>query len=684
MIATAASIMFASPRYGKLPDTEKLHVEARFDLMQRLDAAANKKQAFAQESLRTHNGVRLSVGAIRKLYYEKWVASGRDWESLINEARCPKETSGLEPATVEWWHQLCYRHGGDRRHKAAWRELRRAWRRGDEIPGLAEPAPRGRAQPLPAGLSYRNLMQKKYKPTKLADRTARIGLKAAASLLPGVLTTRAGLPFGARYMFDDMWHNKEVTVPGQLGGRRLLQFHCLELLSACQFARGYKPEILNDATGRFERLKERELLFLLAHVLCTVGYNAEGCQLMMEHGTANVAARVEDLLGRISGGAITVGRGSLSTGALAPGLYGGQSGGSGRFKAALESLGGFIQSESSDRLLLPADTGGNARLDRPEELHGRLAHLEKLQKAQLMVPEELREIMRLPAPPLWQAIQVLDAIQEEVNCRDDHDLEGWEACGFLLSEYRLSAQEDFRPATTLLQLPEPARLAIEATIKADPRLQRARRLSPREVFDGLSHTLTRLPAHVLPSLIGMEHAETRRVGKDGDFHFDDIELGADEHHFEGVCTDAEGNRRRLPAGEKFATFASSLDPLRMHLCDARGCYVGSVERITLASKADPHGFARAAGRKMAAHRELLAPVLAAARPLLKRMQQDIAINNAVLAHAEGARPASAPKAVQRARQDRRAALDAELAQAAQSTTTTEPAEGPLYDDSGES
>lgn len=681
MIATSVSIMFSSPRYGALPDSEKLHVVARHDLMLRLDAAGNKKQAFAHEALRTHNGRLLSVGAIRKIYHEKWIASGRSWESLINEARCPKETSALDPLTREWWHQLCHRHGGDRRHKAAWRELHRAWRRGDEIPAVAAASPRGRAQPLPRGLSYRNLMHKKNRPTKLADRVARIGLKSAADLLPGVLTTRAGLSFGARYMFDDMWHNKEVTVPGQMGGRRLLQFHVLELLSACQFARGYKPELLNDATGRFERLKERELLFLLAHVLCTVGYNAEGCQLMMEHGTANVAARIEELLARISGGAITVGRGSLSTGALAPGLYGGQSGGSGRFKAALESLGGFIQSESSDRLLLPADTGGNARVDRPEELTGRLAHLEKLQKAQLMVPAELRSIMRLPAPPVWQAIQVLDAIQEEVNCRDDHDLEGWEACGFLLSEYRLSAQEDFRPATTLLQLPEPARLAIEAAIQADRRLQRARRLSPREVFDGLSGSLTRLPAHVLPALIGMEHAETRRVGKDGDFHFDDIELGADEHHFEGVVTEASGTKRRLPAGEKYATFASTLDPLHMHLCDARGAYVGSVERIVLSSKADPAGFARAAGRKMAAHRELLAPVLAAARPLLKRMQQDIAINNAVLAHADGARTPEAPKAVQRAKQQRSAALNAEIAAAARTQANTEEPTGSLYDES---
>ena len=101
MIATTQSIMFSSPRYASLPDEEKLHVEKRHELMLRLDAAGNKKQAFALEALRTHNGARLSEGAIRKMYYEKWLASGRDWEQLINQARCPRDTAGLPETTVE-------------------------------------------------------------------------------------------------------------------------------------------------------------------------------------------------------------------------------------------------------------------------------------------------------------------------------------------------------------------------------------------------------------------------------------------------------------------------------------------------------------------------------------------------------------------------------------------------------
>jgi hypothetical protein len=94
--------------------------------------------------------------------------------------------------------------------------------------------------------------------------------------------------------------------------RRVLQFHCLELLSASQIGRGMKPEILNDSTGKMERLKAREMLFLLAHVLGNRGYNPEGCLLVMELGTATVDERVERLLHDISGGKLRIERGTTS------------------------------------------------------------------------------------------------------------------------------------------------------------------------------------------------------------------------------------------------------------------------------------------------------------------------------------------------------------------------------------
>jgi hypothetical protein len=631
MIATTASIMLNDAGYGRLADSEKPHVAAKLAAMQRIDRAENKAAAIRAETLHLIAGRSYSEGAIRKLYYDQWRASGRAWSSLINRARVPARECPLPQAAIDRWHELVFQFRG--KHKAAHRSLTRAWQAGQPIPGFEDS---DRTPELPRGLSYENLMRPKYRPTKLAGRVASIGLAAAQEFLPGVLTSRVGLAFGSRFVFDDMWHDFKVNVPGQMGARRLLQFHCLELLSACNCARGLKPELLNDRTGRFERLKEREMLFLLAHVLGNIGYNPEGCVLMMEHGTANVSGRVESLLSDLSGGKLTVGRGSISGSPLAPGLYAGQSKGNFKFKAALESWGNLAHNETADRLMFQAQTGSNSRLNAPEELHGQDKHHNQLCQAMLALPPALRDLVRLPATPLVQAIEFVERVQEAINARTEHDIEGWEQCGFVASEYRVHPSHQWSPMTEIAEMPEALRAAAAAAVEQDPRLSRQRKLSPREVFDGLRPTLTRIRAHHVPAILGMENASERRLAKDGRFAFEDQDMGPGDHIYDGLARDEEGHVQRLPAGETFATFVSTLDPVRLHVCDARGRYLGWCERTLVPSKADSHGFARACGRKAREHRELLAPVLAAAAPIMRRQAEDAAANAALFAAAQGA------------------------------------------------
>ncbi|MCX6953375.1 MAG: hypothetical protein NTV51_14580, partial [Verrucomicrobia bacterium] len=286
---TSATVraMLASEEYGSLPDHEKPHLKARVAMMERIEAAPKKQPAIEAEVCRLHAGERYSEGAIRKLYYDKWVAGGRTWNTMINRSRVPVEAAGLEPAMIVKWHQLFFRFSG--RARAAYRELQREWKRGVPFPGFAD---QGRTKQLPLGLSYSNLMRDKYRPTAATKRVARIGLRAADEFLPDVLSTRAGMKPGSFLMFDDIWHDLYCSVPGQIGARRVLQFHSLELFSGAQIARGMKPEILNDSTGKMERLKEREMLFLFAHTLGSRGYNPEGCTCVMELGTATVPERV--------------------------------------------------------------------------------------------------------------------------------------------------------------------------------------------------------------------------------------------------------------------------------------------------------------------------------------------------------------------------------------------------------
>lgn len=663
--------MVNSPVYGLLPDDEKPQLKARLGLCERIDSAKNRAEAIRQESTRLHCGQPLSHGAIHKLYYDKWLAGGRDWQKLINRSRVPERDIGLAPETIAHWHQLCNRYMG--RMLAAWRQLERDWRHGHTIPGLPADAA-SRPADLPRSLSYSNLTRKKYAPSKVAISTARVGLSAAADYLPGVLSTRVGLAPGSHFFYDDIWHDFEVSVPNQLGSRRLLQFHCLELLSGCQVARGMKPELLNAATGRFERLKEKEMLFLFAHVLGNIGYNPEGCVQGMEHGTANVDERVDRLLYDASGGKLTIARGGIQNPALADGLYAGRGKGNFKFKAALESLGNLIHNETGDRLLLPAQVGNNMRLNAPDELHGRNKHLDQLQKCALLLPAHLREIVTAEiTPPLHRAIELVDAIQERINDRTDHDLEGWEACGFTRALFRLAPEQAWQPQTQLREMVPAVRAAIEAAILADPRLVKARYMSPREVYtERVRPVLTRLPSHLCIQMIGTEHATERRVGKDGRFHFEDMDLGPGEHHYETqLHTDAGATRDTLRDGERYATFVSTLDPLRLHVCDARGGYLGWVERTRTYTKGDAEGFARAAGKAQAASRARLAPVLAAARPLIERDMQATENANQVLAEVAAraveqhaaTRTATAPKGEAASKQRNRAAQMAAAAAA---------------------
>ncbi|MDR2673884.1 MAG: hypothetical protein LBC18_03205, partial [Opitutaceae bacterium] len=196
-VETAAGHFWLAPDFGALPDAARRDTTARVALCERLDAAPRKAEAAAAEALRPVAGRVLSARTILNLWRGKWVATGRDWRSLIDRARWPDaERRRHDPAFVAHWHQLCWRFKGERRHRRAYRELERQWRAGEAMPGLADFAPGGRPGPLPEGCSYATLMRPPCRPTRLADRVANVGLKAAAPLLPGVLSTRAGLPFG--------------------------------------------------------------------------------------------------------------------------------------------------------------------------------------------------------------------------------------------------------------------------------------------------------------------------------------------------------------------------------------------------------------------------------------------------------------------------------------------------------
>jgi hypothetical protein len=200
-----------------------------------------------------------------KRKYHTWRKRG--WRGLINRAKVSKSTkTNLHPDFIEWWKKLCLEN--QRKCSPAYRQFFEHFRRGEPIPGIGPEITR--CSILPQSFSYRNLMR--FAPTQFEITAARIGRSAAAKFRPTVITSRVGLKVGQRYVFDDFWHDFEVVSIGNRQRSRLLQLHAHDLASACQFARGLKPRLRDEASGKSTQLNQDEMLFLLARVLSEFGH----------------------------------------------------------------------------------------------------------------------------------------------------------------------------------------------------------------------------------------------------------------------------------------------------------------------------------------------------------------------------------------------------------------------------
>jgi hypothetical protein len=527
----------------------------------------------------------------------------------VDDRKAPT-ARGLSPELIDFWKGLCERN--QRKCKPAHRELVRRFFAGEDIPGLEPGIARDR---LPMGLSYDNLMR--HQPSEFELKVARIGRSAGASHRPLIHTTRVGMDIGQQYMFDDIWHDFKVAVLGQRRTSRLLQLHALDVFSGCQFARGCKPRIEDEMSGRSIGLKENEMLFLTLHCLSEYGYDPRGCTLLVEHGTAALSEEVEKMLADVTGGVVTVSRSGIEGASAFAGAYGGRSKGNFRLKASLESLGNLIHNETGSGLLIPGQTGSNSRINLPEELHGRDRHHDALARAMVALPEHRRNLLRLPVLELNQAIQLIEDIQERINRRTDHELEGWLEAGLTTVDYHVPGV-GLIPGHELARKPAAAQDVIIAAGEPMPR-----RLSPREVFDSRRHRLARLRpeqvARVMASRMGREVTVKNHAIVLQDAEISPAPLRYLAHHFAD--------------GTKFKIVVNPFSPKVAHLFDSAGRWVGVVELMNVVSRVDIDGLHAEMGRAREIERELLEPVARRGAELTRQRIADARHNAEVLSDA---------------------------------------------------
>ena len=608
--------------YSALPEPVKQEAAFWAAIVSEIDRARERNRTI-EEIARRYDGSRsVSVANVRRKYY---AYRRHGWKALVNRRKLTKHAAakldacggpiGQPAAFAEYWKAL--QEDFQRKSRPAYRELLRRYRAGEQIPGIGTwrtvwaekygghaPDHTPIDIPLPQGWSERNLAR--IRPTKYELTATRQGRSAAAKYRPLVVTTRAGMAPGQIYVFDDVWHDNKVNWLGvNKTAMRPLEFSCLDLFSGCQIAWGAQPMTVNEATQKREVLRETEMRFLLCHVLCVIGYHPSGCALHVEHGTAAIRDDLADALFNWTGGAVTVARGGLEGAATHDGFFRGRSKGNSRFKAALESHHNLKHNELA---ALPGQVGKD-RDHAPEELHGRDRYNNTLIKAMSRLPADRAQLLRLPYLEFNQWKQIVGQVYERINARTDHQLEGWEAAGLVVSEYSLGEGSAWQPMTRLLEMPPDQRAAAEKLIDQPGRV-RMRRLSPAEVWAAGRPDLVRLDPHYVPLILGHRNAKMLRVQDNHSFTFRDRRLGPGEHVYYAQAETAEGQTIMLEPGRTYSVYATPFDTSAVFVATERNEFIGIARRLQAACKTDVEAVHRQIGKAAARENELLEPVRA--------------------------------------------------------------------------
>lgn len=443
-----------------------------------------------------------------------------------------------------------YIENNQRKNAPAIRAMRRDWLQGK----ITTATPIDPATGFPRGWSPRNL--NRFAPDRFTLTAARIGRTAAATERRLVYTTRRNLYVGSHYLFDDMWHDHMVNVLDQQRTGRPLEFHVLDLYSACKFAWGMTVRLEKD--GRMKSLTEADMRFTLANVLGGHGYSPRGTVLVVEHGTAAIRPDLEAFLYDTTGGLVTIARSGMEGASAAAHQYAGRSKGNFRFKAALESLGNPIHNEMA---ALPGQTG----LDidhRPEQLHGLLRRNDALMAAVAQLPPERAAMLRWPLLTIQQFRVIADEIYTRINARTEHDLEGWDQ----------------------LYIP-------------DTRTMRMRRLAPAEVWNTGKRDLIRLNPEAIAGILVQDNG-VELTTRGGMLTLRNGEVTGDVLRYDA---------HMLPDREKFLCILNPYNPDVLYIFDSRRRFLAAAPRIHSVCKTDIQALQRQCGAAAKVEADRLAP-----------------------------------------------------------------------------
>lgn len=541
-------------------------------------AAAPKSQrvrAMRQAAARTGRG----FGTVRRKFYEY----ERDGDAALVDRRRVKATAAANP-----WAE-CYMTYVERDRNTSmggYRQMMGDFRAGRpmvgaigtwvdvfrrEFPGVPVPASCP-ADWTPRGATYANLQAAaKSNPDYFFSIAAnRQGRKAAHRFLAPVLTTRVGLPVGAKVEYDDVWHNADVM----LGARacQALEFAGYDVASGYKCSSILKPRFAR-ADGARDNLKEQQFRFLFAYDHIVRGFHRGGVEDVVEHGTTAIREGVERQIRAIPvyGGLIRIARSGVLSEQVHAGLFIGNGGGNFRMKALCEGSHNILHNRTAS---LVGSRGRDA-----EHLHESQAALvryeERLVAAAASLPPEFALKLEAGLLTFDEYHAAFRRIEAQLMDDPEHRLEGWGAN--VVAEYRLGEQSnDWRPWAEVERLAagdEGDRLeafAIAKLVARRPSLKRVRPMSRREAWMAGQGDLVRVDEWYLPHFLDAGKDALRLTVRDnGLMGFrNELYYGRDEMLYRAVVRNRAGWEQALAPGTRAMALFNPMMPEKVWLLDA--------------------------------------------------------------------------------------------------------------------
>lgn len=510
--------------------------------------------------------------------YDDLEASGWDWKVLIDKRKTSADAVITDGTGSQIFRTYLVTLVGDykRKNTPAFRALRDKWRRREGVIDGYEGFPGWPATPI--GWTDRNLARIVKAETNRARQVSiRIGTSSKTNpFLPTVHTTRVGLRHGMVIQVDDVRHDNWVTLGKSGKYVRVNELGALDLLSGHRFQWGCKPRRRRDDKS-YEDINGSDMRLFTAGLFHRWGYSPDGCMIMSEHATAKVDERIARILYDATGGLIRVDYQPIEgIQAALTGYYPGTEGGNFRAKACLESLHNLIHNDLSHLLM---QTGSpSSGLKGPVTTDRIIAYAADIMRQVLKKCPDRAHLLKLPGIDYHtQFIPFLmDYYHHGLAMRTDHELEGWERLGHVITEYTaLPGSDQWMSQADFLKLPEASQIIIGNAVKADPKNWSNRRnLAPLEVWNQRPKFLP-IPPVVVCDIIGEDMAREVVVRK-GFATFEDQELSPDALIYTARYAAGPNRGREIPHGEKIKIFANPFQDGSAFVIDAQGRYLGQL------------------------------------------------------------------------------------------------------------